>query len=78
MIITKKALSRRTFLRGAGAAVALPLLDSMLPAATPLARTAAKPVPRLSYVYLPMGTNLPLWLPAEQGRLTRFSPSSRA
>jgi len=74
MIITKKALSRRTFLRGAGAAVALPLLDSMLPAATPLARTAAKPVPRLSYVYLPMGTNLPLWLPAEQGRLTRFSP----
>lgn len=74
MIITKKALSRRKFLRGTGATVALPLLDSMLPAMTPLARTAAKPVPRLSYVYLPMGANLPLWLPAQRGRLTQLSP----
>jgi uncharacterized RDD family membrane protein YckC len=43
MILTKKALSRRTFLRGAGTAVALPLLDAMIPAATALAATPAAP-----------------------------------
>ena len=46
MIITKKALPRRTFLRGVGATLALPLLDAMIPAATVLAKTPAKPVPR--------------------------------
>ena len=46
MYITKKSLSRRTVLRGAGAALALPLLDAMIPAGTALANTAAKPMPR--------------------------------
>ena len=55
MIITKKALPRRTFLRGLQATLALPLLDAMIPAATALARTPAKPVPRLGYVFIPMG-----------------------
>ena len=45
MIITKKALPRRTFLRGLQATLALPLLDAMIPAATALAKTAARPVP---------------------------------
>ena len=47
MIITKKALARRTFLRGIGATLALPLLDAMIPAATALAKTHAVPVRRL-------------------------------
>ena len=47
MLITKRALPRRTFLRGAGAALALPLLDAMVPAASALSRTAANPVRRL-------------------------------
>ena len=50
--ITKKALPRRTFLRGMGAAVALPLLDSMIPAATAAMATPAKPVRRLGYISL--------------------------
>ena len=56
MIDTKKALSRRTFLRGVGATVALPLLDAMVPAMTAQARTAAAPerLRRLGYVYIPV------------------------
>ena len=49
MIITKKFIPRRTFLRGLGATMALPLLDAMVPAATALAKTAANPVRRLGY-----------------------------
>ena len=45
MIITKKALPRRTFLKGVQATLALPLLDAMIPAVTALAKTPAKPVP---------------------------------
>lgn len=75
MIITKKALSRRTFLRGAGAALALPLLDSMLPAATPLAKTAAKPVRRLGYVYIPMGAEPNQWRLSATGRIDKLSPT---
>ena len=55
MIITKKAVPRRALLRGMGASVALPLLDAMLPAMTALARTPARPVRRLGFVYMPMG-----------------------
>ena len=55
MFITKLALPRRTFLRGVGAAIALPLLDSMTPAMTALAKTAASPVKRLGFVYTPNG-----------------------
>lgn len=75
MIITRKALSRRTFLRGAGVTLALPLLESMLPAATPWAKTAAKPVRRLGYVYLPMGAVLDKWIPSTTGALTELSPT---
>ena len=55
MIITKKAMPRRTFLKGAGTVMALPLLDAMIPAATAWAQTPAKPVPRLGFVYMPDG-----------------------
>jgi hypothetical protein len=63
MIITKTALPRRTFLRGMGAAVALPLLDAMVPSMTALAKSAAGPVRRLGFVYMPMGCDLPRWTP---------------
>ena len=55
MFLSKKHLPRRTFLRGMGVTVALPLLDSMIPAQTPLVKTAARPNPRLGFVYLPHG-----------------------
>ena len=63
MIITKTALPRRTFLRGMGAAIALPLLDAMVPSMTALAKSAAGPVRRLGFVYMPMGCDLPRWTP---------------
>jgi hypothetical protein len=75
MIITKKALPRRTFLRGMGATVALPLLDAMVPSMTAFARTAAAPVRRLGFVYMPMGCDLPRWTPPGEGRLTELSPT---
>ena len=74
MIITKKALPRRTFLRGMGATVALPLLDAMVPSMTALARTAAAPVRRLGFVYMPMGCDLPRWTPPGD-TLTELSPT---
>ena len=55
MFITKKALSRRTVLRGLGTCVALPLLDAMVPAATALAQTAAAPKMRTGFFYIPHG-----------------------
>ena len=70
MIITKKALPRRTFLRGLQATLALPLLDAMIPAATALAKTAAKPVPRLGYVFIPMGCHHEKWIPEGQGAVS--------
>ena len=75
MIITKKALPRRTFLRGVGATVALPLLDAMVPSMTALAKTPADPVRRLGFVYMPMGCDLPRWTPPSEGKLTELSPS---
>jgi len=78
MIITKKALPRRTFLRGMGAAVALPLLDAMVPSMTAFARTPAAPVRRLGFVYMPMGCDLPRWTPPGDGRLTELSPSLKS
>src|SRR5438067_6567434 len=74
MFITKKAIPRRTFLSGAGAALALPLLDAMIPAATAWARTSAKPVPRLGFVYIPMGCDRARWIPPGQGELRELSP----
>ena len=75
MIITKKALPRRTFLRGMGATVALPLLDAMVPSMTAFARTPAAPVRRLGFVYMPMGCDLSRWTPSGDGRLTDLSPA---
>ena len=56
MIITRKHLHRRTFLRGMGATVALPLLDSMVPALSAMAKTSANPVRRLGFIYFPHGS----------------------
>jgi hypothetical protein len=77
MIITKKALPRRTFLKGAQAALALPLLDAMIPAATAWAQTPAKPVPRLGFVYIPMGCDHSRWTPSAQETLTELTPILR-
>ncbi|NOT44336.1 MAG: DUF1552 domain-containing protein [Acidobacteria bacterium] len=68
MFLTKKALPRRTFLRGLGATVALPLLDAMVPAATALAQTAAVPVRRFAAAYSPNGMILDHWTPATVGK----------
>jgi hypothetical protein len=75
MIITRKALPRRTFLRGMGAAVALPLLDAMVPSMTALARSPAQPVRRLGFVYMPMGCDLPRWTPPGETGLAELSPT---
>src|SRR5712691_5556835 len=69
MIITKKYLPRRTVLRGLGATIALPLLDGMVPAFAALRNSAARPVRRLSVVYVPMGMNMAKWTPAVEGAL---------
>ena len=67
MIITKKALSRRTVLRGLGASLALPLLDGMVPAFAAIRTTAANPVRRLGVVYVPNGMMMPQWSPTTEG-----------
>ena len=67
MYITKKHLSRRAVLKGAGYAVALPLLDAMIPAATALANTAAAPKLRMAFVYFPHGAVMDQWTPKTEG-----------
>jgi len=74
MFLTKKAIPRRTFLRSAQATLALPLLDAMIPAATAWAQTPAKPVPRLGFVFVPMGCDQARWTPPGQGKLDELSP----
>jgi len=74
--VTKKALPRRTFLRGLGTTLALPLLDAMVPASTALA-AAIKPVRRLGFIYVPMGAHMPEWTPSGSEKLTALSPSLR-
>src|SRR5438309_5408043 len=66
-VITKKHLPRRTFLRGMGVTLALPLLDSMVPAQTPLAKTAANPQIRLGFCYIPHGAVMTNWTPVKEG-----------
>ena len=63
MIVTKKHLPRRTFLRGMGVSLALPLLDSMVPAFGGAAARAAEPIRRLGVVYVPNGMFMPNWTP---------------
>jgi hypothetical protein len=76
MIVTKRALPRRTFLRGTGAAIALPLLDAMVPALTAQS-AAARPVRRLGFIYVPMGSNIARWTPSKTGQITELSPILR-
>jgi hypothetical protein len=68
MFITRKSLPRRTFLRGVGATIALPFLDSMAPAQTLLKNTAAAPKVRLGCVYVPHGATIYKWTPATEPR----------
>jgi hypothetical protein len=71
MIITKMALPRRTFLRGIGATLALPLLDAMVPA---LSAATPKPAPRLAFFYAPNGTYLPNFFPKTVGTEFELTP----
>src|SRR5688572_24950417 len=73
MFLTKRHLSRRTFLRGAGVTLGLPLLESMVPAATALAQTAANPKTRLCGIYIPHGATMDKWTPPAPGTGFQFS-----
>ncbi len=74
MFITKRHISRRTILRGSGAALALPLLDAMIPAATALAQTAATPKPRFVGCFVPHGMAPGYWVPDAEGPLAAELP----
>ena len=74
MFLTKKHLSRRTVLRGAGSMLALPLLDAMIPAATALAQTAATPKPRFVGLFVPHGMAPGYWVPEKEGALPAELP----
>jgi hypothetical protein len=76
MIITRKSLARRAFLRGAGTTLALPLLDSMIPALA-LAGTT-KPVVRLGFVFHPVGMILKNWIPTTEGKAFEITPTMKA
>src|SRR6516162_11949814 len=73
--IMKRYLPRRTFLRGMGVTLALPLLDSMVPAQTPLSRTAALPKSRFCGIYIPHGATMDKWTPAQEGAGFELSES---
>ncbi len=75
MMITRKHLPRRTFLRSVvGGAIALPLLDSMIPAMTAATKTAANPKTRLGFMYVPHGAVMDKWTPATEGAGFEFTP----
>jgi hypothetical protein len=76
MFISKKHISRRTLLRGAGAALALPLLDAMVPAATAMAQTAAVPPSRFFGAFVPHGGAPGYWVPKTEGPLEAELPFS--
>ena len=78
MIIVKKAVPRRTVLRGLGATLALPLLDGMVPAATALAQTAARPAARFCTVYVPNGLIMEAWDAGGRGERLRADPDAEA
>ena len=67
MFLAKRHIPRRTFLRGAGVTLALPLLDSMIPAQTPLAATAANPKARFAGIFVPHGAAPGWWVPEAGG-----------
>jgi hypothetical protein len=72
--ITKKSIPRRTFLKGVGASLSLPLLDCMIPAATAAGKTPAAAVKRLGYVFMPMGCDQSRWTPESEKTLEKLSP----
>jgi len=72
MFVTKKHLTRRTVLRGVGTAIALPLLDAMIPAQTALAETAANATPHLGFIYFPHGAVQAQWTPTGEGKIGEF------
>ena len=72
--ITRKSLSRRTALKGVGATFALPLLDAMIPAATAEAKTPARHLKRLGYVFMPMGCDQSRWTPRSKNTLEKLPP----
>ena len=74
MFITKKSLSRRTVLRGMGATLALPLLDAMVPALSPVVHTAANPTRRLGIVFFPLGWRPGYWIPTTVGSGFEYTP----
>ena len=74
MFITKKGMSRRTVLRGMGTALALPLLDAMVPALTPVVHTAANPTRRLGIVFFPLGWRPGYWIPPTVGPRFEYTP----
>ena len=74
MFITKRTLPRRTFLRGMGVTVALPLLEAMVPAFTAIAQSAAKPRTRFGAVYIPNGAIMEQWIPEQVGAGFEFKP----
>jgi len=67
MFLTKKAIPRRSFLRGAGVTLTLPFLEAMVPASTALAQTAAKPTPRFVGCFVPHGMAPGYWVPEKDG-----------
>ena len=78
MFITQKHLPRRTFLRGAGTALALPLLDAMVPALRAERKTAAAPVRRLGFLFYPLGVDRDRWRPTGEGASYKLSPAQVA
>ena len=78
MIVTKKHLPRRTFLRGLGTTLSLPLLDSMVPAFAATSKTAAKPTVRMGFVYVPNGIIMDRWTPAAEGTAFEFTPTMKS
>ena len=79
MFVSKISLPRRTFLRGMGATLALPLLDAMVPALSAQSQTAARPIRRLGFVYMPNGVarnfaGINYWTPLGEGASFEFSP----
>ena len=74
MIITQKALPRRTFLRGVGATLTLPFLDAMVPAASSVARAVTAPARRVGFIYVPNGVIQDQWVPSKTGRNFDLSP----
>jgi hypothetical protein len=75
MFLTKTALPRRTFLRGMGVTVALPLLDAMVPAATALAQSPGIRPSRVGFIYVPHGADMASWTPTTSGTGFELSPT---